>query len=207
MFIIELFEAKQKQVVAILPGRFQPWHKGHKNSFDYLAKLFGENNTFIATSNKVGLPKSPFDFQDKLKFITATGISPNKVVQVSSPYRAEEIVQNYDPKNTILVFGVSEKDMEEDPRFSFSPLKNGQPSYFQPYPGSLNKCKPLEKHGYIVTVPTVEFTVAGKPMRSATDFRHDFAAANAAKQKIMITDMFGVYDPKIHNILKSKLKT
>jgi cytidyltransferase-like protein len=188
--------------VVIYPGRFHPFHKGHKSVYDALIKRFGKNRVYIATSNKVDPPKSPFTFDEKRAMMALTGVDPSRVVQVKNPYQATEITDNYDPQNTIALFAVSDKDMAEDPRFSFKPRKDGQPSYYQP---ASKDMQGFDKHGYIITVPTLQFNVLGKPMRSATEFRANFARADNEKQKSMITDLFGQYDPKTHNTMAQKI--
>ena len=188
--------------VVIYPGRFHPFHKGHKSVYDALVKRFGKNRVYIATSNKVDPPKSPFTFDEKRAMMALTGVDPSRVVQVKNPYQATEITDNYDPQNTIALFAVSDKDMAEDPRFSFKPRKDGQPSYYQP---ASKDMQGFDKHGYIVTVPTLQFNVLGKPMRSASEFRANFAQADSETQRAMITDLFGQYDPKIHNTMAQKI--
>lgn len=188
--------------VVIYPGRFHPFHKGHKSVYDALVKRFGKNRVYIATSNKVDPPKSPFTFDEKRAMMALTGVDPSRVVQVKNPYQATEITDNYDPQNTIALFAVSDKDMAEDPRFSFKPRKDGQPSYYQP---ASKDMQGFDKHGYIVTVPTLQFNVLGKPMRSASEFRANFAQADNETQRAMITDLFGQYDPKIHNTMAQKI--
>jgi len=188
--------------VVIYPGRFHPFHKGHKSVYDALVKRFGKNRVYIATSNKVDPPKSPFTFDEKRAMMALTGVDPSRVVQVKNPYQATEITDNFDPQNTIALFAVSDKDMAEDPRFSFKPRKDGQPSYYQP---ASKDMQGFDKHGYIVTVPTLQFNVLGKPMRSASEFRANFAQADNETQKAMITDLFGQYDPKIHNTMSQKI--
>ena len=188
--------------VVIYPGRFHPFHKGHKSVYDALVKRFGKNRVYIATSNKVDPPKSPFTFDEKRAMMALTGVDPSRVVQVKNPYQATEITDNYDPQNTIALFAVSDKDMAEDPRFSFKPRKDGQPSYYQP---ASKDMQGFDKHGYIITVPTLQFNVLGKPMRSASEFRANFAQADSETQKAMITDLFGQYDPKTHNTMAQKI--
>ena len=188
--------------VVIYPGRFHPFHKGHKSVYDALVKRFGKNRVYIATSNKVDPPKSPFTFDEKRAMMALTGVDPSRVVQVKNPYQATEITDNFDPQNTIALFAVSDKDMAEDPRFSFKPRKDGQPSYYQP---ASKDMQGFDKHGYIVTVPTLQFNVLGKPMRSASEFRANFAQADSETQKAMITDLFGQYDPKTHNTMAQKI--
>ena len=188
--------------VVIYPGRFHPFHKGHKSVYDALVKRFGKNRVYIATSNKVDPPKSPFTFDEKRAMMALTGVDPSRVVQVKNPYQATEITDNFDPQNTIALFAVSDKDMAEDPRFSFKPRKDGQPSYYQP---ASKDMQGFDKHGYIVTVPTLQFNVLGKPMRSASEFRANFARADNETQRAMITDLFGQYDPKTHNTMAQKI--
>ena len=54
-----------KRIIAIYPGRFQPFGRHHAEAFRWLQSQFGAQNTFIATSDKIEKPKSPFSFADK----------------------------------------------------------------------------------------------------------------------------------------------
>ena len=188
--------------LVIYPGRFHPFHKGHKSVYDTLVQRFGKDRVYIATSNKVDPPKSPFTFDEKRAMMALTGVDPSRVVQVKNPYQATEITDKYDPQNTTVLFAVSDKDMAEDPRFSFKPKKDGSPSYYQPAQKGM---KGFDEHGYIITIPTLNFKVLGEPMRSASEFRANFARADSNVQKDMITDLFGRYDPKIHQTMASKI--
>ena len=205
MFLTEIFEAQTPATLVIYPGRFQPFHKGHRAVYDYLVKKFGRDNVYIATSNKVEPPRSPFNFGQKTAFMRLTGISLDRVVETRDPYRAPEITQQY-PENTRLIFAVSEKDMAEDPRFSKWTKKDGSPSYFQPLPGDASQMAGMNQHGYIMTVPTFNFTVLGAPMRSATEVRAMFAKADEATQQRIIKDLFGAYDEQVHDIMKNNIK-
>lgn len=206
MFISELFEdADSTKTLVVYPGRFQPFHKGHKSVYDYLVGQFGRDQVYIATSNKVDPPRSPFNFTEKTQFMQLTGVSLDRVAETRDPYRALEIVQNYDPKRTKLIFAVSEKDMAEDPRFKFGNKKDGNPTYLQPAPKDQNDMLPFEQHGYVMTVPTVNFTVLGKPMRSATEVRAQFSQADETTQQAIIQDLFGAYDRGVHDIMRNKI--
>lgn len=205
MFLTEIFEAQAPARLVIYPGRFQPFHKGHRAVYDYLVKTFGRDNVYIATSNKVDPPRSPFNFGQKTAFMKLTGISLDRVVETRDPYKVPELTQQY-PDNTRLIFAVSEKDMAEDPRFSKWTKKDGSPSYFQPMPSNANQMEAMSRHGYIMTVPTFNFTVLGQPMRSATEVRSMFASADDAVQKQIIQDLFGAYDEQVHNIMKNNIK-
>jgi hypothetical protein len=206
MFVNELFESVAGiNTLVIYPGRFQPWHKGHKAVYDYLVKNYGSDNVFVATSNKVDPPRSPFTFGEKVQFMNLTGVSADRIIETRDPYKALEVVQNYDPKTTRLIFAVSEKDMSEDPRFSFKTKKDGSPSYFQPMPKDASDMVALQQHGYIMTVPTFNFSVLGQPMRSATEVRAQFADADEATQQQIVKDLFGSYDKNVHDIMRQGL--
>lgn len=197
---MKIFEVTGPQIIAIYPGRFQPFHKGHGMVYKWLKKKYG--NVKIVTSDKVEPPRSPFNFQEKLAMMKLAGVNPADVVQVRSPYQPVEATQGLDENNTILLFAVSEKDMAEDPRFAFKPRKDGSPGYLQPLG---DDPRPMSEHGYVVTVPTFDFTVLGEPMRSATELRANFARADTATQKRMIQDLYGAYDPAIHRLMAEKL--
>jgi hypothetical protein len=206
MYITELFEAQGSgQFLVIYPGRFQPWHKGHKAVYDHLTKTFGRDNVFIATSNKVDPPRSPFSFGEKTQFMQLTGVPMDRVVETRDPYRALEIVQNYDPKTTRLIFAVSEKDMAEDPRFKFGYKKDGNPTYLQAVPKDTTNMLPFEQHGYVMTVPTFPFKIIGKEMEGATEIRKLFSTSDNATQQAIIKDLFGSYSPEIHSLMKQKI--
>jgi|688.fasta_scaffold02922_39 cytidyltransferase-like protein len=195
------------KVLVVYPGRFQPFHKGHAQVYKWLKSKFGD--AVIATSDKVELPKSPFNFKEKVKMMTLAGVPSNSIKQVTNPYIAREILKDYDPKTTVLVFAVSQKDMEEDPRFSFKPTKSGNPSYLQPYAGNEKKLQPFGDasmpKGYVIVTPTFTFDVLGKPATSASELRKQFVSLDNAKQKEFVKDLFGKYDASVHKLLSAKL--
>ena len=196
------------KILAVYPGRFQPFHKGHGMVYKWLKRKFG--SAVVATSNKVELPKSPFNFEEKKQMMELAGVASSDIKQVTNPYIAKEILKDYNPKTTVLVFAVSEKDMAEDPRFSFKPTKSGKPGYLQPYKGNEDKLEPFGDHdkprGYVVVTPTFNFDVLNKPMTSASEFRANFAKAREQTKKEMITDLYGKYSEKVYNLMASKIK-
>lgn len=196
-----------KKLFIILPGRFHPWHKGHKGVYDYLSSKYGGNEVYITTTDKVELPKSPFTFDEKRKMMVLTGVPLNKIINVRQNYNLENLVGRIpiDINRDSIIFAVSEKDMSEDPRFSKFVKKDGSPSYLQPLPKKVNKLEPAIKHGYIDTVPTTDFTVLGMPARSASQLRSQYAALNNQQRKLFIKDLFGTYDVDVYNIMNTKL--
>jgi hypothetical protein len=187
-----------ENIIMIYPGRFQPMGKHHAGVYKELAKRFGEENTFIATTNKVALPKSPLNFVEKLKVINKHGIK--NVVNVKNPYKAEEITNRFDPETTAVLFAVGDKDMRENPRFRIGFKKNGQPSYFQKYSENEGNLKPYTEHGYLYVAPHISLDVPGYGEMSGTTLRR--ALANASKEDFQ--NIMGFFDPDIYEMLKEK---
>jgi hypothetical protein len=149
MLIADLFESYVAEagprLVVLYPGRFQPFHLGHGEVFHSLQGKFGRDNVFIATSNKVELPKSPFNFSDKTVFMHAAGIPSDRIIEVTNPYKLPE--PQFNPANTIFIAAVGAPD--RDRLRPDSVKKDGNPGYFKTFE-SLDKCTTADKHGYVV---------------------------------------------------------
>lgn len=189
-------------VIAVYPGRFHPFHKGHASSYNQLAGKFGGDNTYLAISAKQEQPKSPFSAADRAKMAMVLGVPKEQIKVVTNPYAAKEYMEMLqknggDPENTAIVFGVSKKDMEgvpelnipPDPRFEFKPKKDGSPSYLQPYNGG--ELKPMTQHGYVVSTDVEEFPIAGETMRDASAIRKAYSDANEEKEVKILQDLYG----------------
>jgi len=184
-------------IIAVYPGRFQPFGRHHAEAFKWLQNQFGTKNTFIVTSNVVNTPKSPLDFKDKKDIISQYGLGKH-VILVKNPYKAEELLSKYDPKTTAVVFMVGQKDMEEDPRFSIGKLKSGGATYFQDYSKNKNKLQGYDKHGYLIVAPHISLKVPLYGEMSGTTLRKAIASANTdAKRKELFTAVFGWYDKSL----------
>jgi len=143
-----------KTIVAIYPGRFQPMGKHHAQAYKWLKSKF--DDAFIATSDKVQLPKSPFSFNEKKRIIGSYGIK--NVVKVKNPYQAQEILKKYDPETTAAVFMVGEKDQQR---------LGGK--FFRPWKG---KAEVGYKEGaYTIIAPHVSLNVPGYGEMSGTAIR------------------------------------
>lgn len=188
------------EVIAIYPGRFHPFHKGHASSFNQLANEFGINNTYLALSQKQEMPKSPFSAGDRAKMAIALGIPKENIISVKQPYQAQEYIEKFknagiDPEQTILVFGVSKKDMQEDPRFSFQSKKDGKPSYLQPYVKGPQK--PMTQHAYVISTDVADFPILGQTMRDASAIRAAYFKGNDNIRSKILTDLYGLKAAKI----------
>lgn len=149
MFIADLFETyvaeAGPQLVVLYPGRFQPFHLGHGEVFRSIQNKFGRDNVYIATSNKVELPKSPFNFSDKTVLMNAAGVPSDRIIEVTNPYKLPE--PQFNPANTIFIAAVGSPD--RDRLRPDSVKKDGSPGYFKTFE-SLDKCTTADKHGYVI---------------------------------------------------------
>ena len=165
-----LSEQKEiKTVVAIYPGRFQPMGAHHAAAF----KAIPFKTKFIATSNKVAAPKSPFSFAEKRKIISAYGLG-SKLKQVKNPYKAEEILKQYDPETTAAIFVVGSKDAQR--------LRG---KFFRPWKGKADVG--YRDGAYTFIAPHVSMNVPGYGAMSGTSLRTalgDKSLDIKAKQKI-----------------------
>jgi len=192
-----------KTVIAIFPGRFQPFSRHHAAAFKWLESNFGAADTFIATTNTVAPPKSPLNFQEKKAIISKYGFG-NQVVQVKNPYKAEEITSKYDPKTTAVVFMVGQKDMQEDPRFVIGKKKDGTDSYFRKYSKDTTM-KPYTQHGYLIVAPHESFDIPGVGEMSGTNIRKALSMPTTASQyKKNFEGVFGWWDEKLAKLMKQK---
>lgn len=139
-----------KRVICVYPGRFQPMSIHHVAAFRQLQKKFGEENTFIATSNLGGdpaeYPKSPLSFEEKKAIMLLQDIPSKQIALVKSPYAPVEIYSKFDQDTTAIVFAVGAKDMAENPRFKET--KNGK---ILKEPVNVKELEPLSSRKYYLT--------------------------------------------------------
>jgi len=196
-----------KNIIAIYPGRFQPFGQHHAAAFKWFQKEFGAANAYIVTSNVVQPPKSPFSFKDKQDIIRQYGFE-DRLVQVKNPYKSEEILKQLNPKDTAVVFMVGAKDMAEDPRFKIGKKVSGGDSYFQDYKKNKSNLQGFDKHGYLVVAPHVQINIPGYGEMSGTTLRKVLGAKKPRSQKIeQFKAIFGWYDKKTTDMVFNKLES
>jgi len=149
--------------LVIMPGGFHPFHAGHLALYNAAREAFPSADVFVAATADTST--RPFPFKLKKTLAQAAGVPGNRFIQVKSPFRAEEITQMYDPKDTQLIFVRSEKDRETQPRVG-GVKKDGSPAYLQPYKRSGRDT--FDRHAYMVYLPVATF---GPGMTSATEIR------------------------------------
>lgn len=205
MFIANLFEnyitEAGPQLVVLYPGRFQPFHLGHKEVFASLQNKFGRDSVFIATSNKTELPKSPFNFSDKTVFMNAAGVPSDRILEVASPYKLPE---QFKPENTIFIVAVGAPD--RDRLKPDSVKKDGSESYFKTFK-SLGECATADRHGYVIIAEerhkVIEINGQQVDVSHGTQSR---AAWNSVRndpklRSQFLLQMYGRDDPELGQVL------
>ena len=194
----EIDELTPRKPVCVYAGRFQPFHKGHHQTYQHLVQKFGEGNVFIGTSNKVDPPRSPFNFQEKQRIITGLfDIPASHVVEVRSPYAPKEILERFDPQEHFFVTAVSEKDQGR--------LMGGK--YFTPYREDEEYREGYKDKGYVYTTPMAPFRYQGEDI-SGTRVRSTLRSPDVPmKEKAALFKHLydGRFDESIFDLIISKL--
>ena len=162
-----------------MPGGFHPFHAGHRALYDAARKAFPSADVFVAATADTST--RPFPFRLKKLLAQAAGVPQDRFVQVKSPFRAEEITQDYDAADTELIFVRSEKDRAARPQAG-GVKRDGSPAYLQPYTD--RERDSLDKHAYMAYLPVTTF---GPGMTSATEIRQTWPGL-AADEKIRLVN-------------------
>lgn len=204
MFIFEMFEAAGRRVVVTYPGRFQPFHLGHKNVFADLQSRFGSDNVFIVTGNKTNDTDTPFNFSDKVRFMHAAGVPAHSIIEADKVYDLPEQFQA-NKENTIFITALGAPDAARLRPGSFK--KDGTPGYFQPLPNDMNQMVTADKHGYVVVADEKEDKLKvgnttydishGTPIRQLwNDVRK-----NPQQRAEVLIKLYGQADPALGEIM------
>ena len=177
-----------KKTVVVYVGRFQPMHKGHAGTYQHLVKKFGKDNVYVGTSDKVQLPKSPFNFKEKVKIMTTMfGIPKSKIHRVKNPYKPTEILKKFDEETTAFVTVVGEKDKNR---------LGGK--YFQPYKG--DPSVGYRDGGYVYAAPMSGGSVSGTEVRNGLSVGSDEQKKNFFKKRA-----YGKFNATIFSMITDKL--
>jgi len=185
------------RTVAVYPGRFHVFHRGHQAVYDHLVRQFGQENVYIATSAKQNDTDSPFTYADKVAMMTKMGVPPSRIIQVTNPYKIDEMIKllGLDPATDHLVYALGAKDAK---RFDYKPDSALQLL-------TKKKMKPVGKHAYVEVVPTATFNILGQPVQSASAIRKLYLDGNDNDRNQIISDLYGTQDPELRAMFDERL--
>ncbi|MFW6219771.1 MAG: hypothetical protein ACOC1O_01630 [bacterium] len=193
-YLLESIKTSDKNFIVVYPGRFQPFHINHYETYRNLVNKFGINNVVIATSNKIEKDKSPFNFEEKKEIITRMfDIDEDKVIKIKNPYTPEEVLESLD-KDTVYVTAVGEKDANR--------LTKGK--YFSDYDeNNIDDMVGYEEGGYVyVTPPNTNYY--GDEKISGTLVRKIFRSGNEEEQKKLFITLYKKFDKNIFNLITNR---
>lgn len=184
-----------EKIIAIYPGRFQPFGPHHKAVYDFLKKRF--DNVYIATSNKSGGSRHPMSFSQKKKHMQKMGINGSAIKMEPQPYIPKGILSRYDGDTTAVVFAVGAKDEGR--------LSSGK--YFKDYRKNYNKLQGFETHGYTLRAPHISVRVGGQEI-SGTTMRKLLGSKkyDIEIKKKFFRKMFRYFDQKIFDLFVGSFK-
>ena len=179
-----------KKVIAIYPGRFQPFGPHHKKVFEALRGKF--DDVFIATSNIQRMPRHPLNFNEKKKHMMKMGIPGKNIIQEKNPYKAD-ILRKYG-KDTAVVYVVGKKDAGR--------LSAGK--YFKDFKFAVKRqeLEGYQEHGYVYSAPHVK--VSG--ISSGTEIRNLLGSPKVddKKREKIFKQTFGYFDKKTYEMMTSR---
>jgi len=176
-----------KKTVVTYVGRFHPFHEGHYATYQHLVKKFGKDNVYIGTSDKVQLPKSPFQFKEKVQIMTTMfGIPKDKIVKVKNPYAPKEILQSFPEETTAFITVVGEKDKNR---------LGGK--YFEPYKGKVEKG--FADAGYVYVAPSQARGISG------TEVRKGMSNPDEQSRIKFFKSVYPKFNQKIFDLVSSRI--
>lgn len=181
--------------IVIYSGRFQPFHSNHYQCYLDLVRKFDKDKVYIATSDKVELPLSPFSFDEKKRIIvTMFEIPEDKIVQVKNPYKPSEVFEKLNDKNVGYISALGKKDSER--------LSSGD--YFVPYGGD-KKFYPYTEHGYVYIMPEKQVTFDGKIITGSL-IRKTFTGIDEDKKRRLFDSVYPKFDKDIFDLMINKIR-
>lgn len=171
------------KTIVIIAGGFHPYHAGHFALYQAAQRTFPDAEVFVAATNDTS--ERPFPFAIKEKLAQLAGVDPGHFVQVKSPFRAQEITDQFDPAKDRLIFVRSEKDANKPPQAG-GVKKDGSPAYLQPLLGA-KRMEPFGQHAYMAYLPTVEF---GPGMTSATEIRTAWPQLDERRKTALVMSLY-----------------
>ena len=177
LYIINMADVSSqtiKQIVVLYSGRFQPMGPHHAGVYEkvkaHFESIYGSGvDTYVVTSNKVELPDSPFNFEQKKQIINSHGIT--NVIQVKSPYAATEILSKYDPESNAAIYIVGHKDTKRTESM-IGVTKAGKPKHYKMYNDNVDSLTSYKKHSYLyIGGPSKKMMPDGEEEMSGTELR------------------------------------
>jgi hypothetical protein len=188
-----------ERIVALYPGRFQPFGRQHLAAYEELKERFGE--VCLVTSGLTEGPKNPFNFEEKRRLIAGYGIPSERVVRRDRRLDPAGILREigFDPRTTAAVVGFGAKDLA---------LRNHFERHFRALEEDAGRPLPAARRPYFTIIHHAGLPAAEGRTLSGTLIREllgDPAASREARQQAF-RDCFGWYDEETFEWVTAKLR-
>ena len=177
----------QLETIAVYPGRFQPFHPGHKAVYDKVVEQFG--HCYIATSNVVN-ERSPLDFETRKSLIVASGVPSEYVIEVASPMRSDLVIERLGRKPEMIryIVAVGEKDVD---RFKFDEAgtthkKDGGLGYYRRFN---NSTEAADTRGQVIVIENVVNSTGN--IYNSTDLRELLSRSDETQARQVFEELYG----------------
>lgn len=130
------------RTIGIYSGNFQPPHKGHYAAYTRLKQVAGPD-TFVVTTDLDPTIEAALHFGDKEQILVRHGIPDSHIKKVRNLKNPIEILDNFDPETTVIIYALNKKSAHE---------KISSSDYFKPLDISNGQLRPFKHNSYIITV-------------------------------------------------------
>jgi len=181
------------KTIGIYPSQFQPPHQGHLKAYKQLRHVAGPD-TFVVTTDYDPTLEAALHFGDKEQILTRHGIDASHIRKVRSLDNPWEILENFDPNTTIVIYALTQREA----------IKKEQSSkYYQPV-SSVDKKLPFKHAAYIL--PINDNLVYKNKVYTSKNIREALGSnrfSTKNKQK-WFKHFFGWFDLGLFELLKNK---
>ena len=104
--------------IGIYPGNFQPPTKAHYNLYKKLKTVIGNNDVYIASTDREPTPEAPLNYGDKEQIWIRHGVPASHIIKVqtlptddpSKGWKPKEILHNISENHTTVIIILSERE-------------------------------------------------------------------------------------------------
>lgn len=181
------------KTIGIYPCNAQPPHRGHFESYKQLRRIAGPD-TFVVTTDFDPSIEAPLHFGDKEQILVRHGIPDSHIRQVKNLFNPVEILENYDPETTVVIYGFNQPNTNK--------LIN-KSSYYKGLGFAGSQLKPFKYQSYILTIDDSKI---GNKIYSSKNIRESLGShrfTNEQKEK-WFRHFFGWFDLGLFELLKNK---
>lgn len=190
------------RTIGIYPGNFQPPHIGHKKSYEKL-KQYAVSDTFVITTDYDPSVDAPLHFGDKEQILVRHGIPGSHIRKVKNLNNPVEVLENFDPETTVVIYGLGKKDAS---------AKLTASNYYKLLSSVGSNLLPYKSQSYIVIVNddiTIRDREGKARVYTSKNIREALGSQRFTKKQkeAWFKEFFGWFDLGLFELLKNKYES